>query len=690
MASVSAAAPALLAICALLLTTAALLQWAFQSWTLTAGYTGATLLLTALAGAGSYRKDRWQRRADLQPDRAVLLLAFNGTANPVAITDRAGRMICANAAHEDAFGAAGLLHSAQGDDEGPTRIDEALRTALLHGQAFGTVSDCNGGEWALDLRSGGRSNGFVIWSFSQQAPAKGAGAGEPLTLEHAQRLLATLPIGLALLDRHGSILFANLSFRQAVHGEAADGDLPSSAVALVVPEDRGALQEAISQSGGRSGAAALSIRLAATAEQPLTMGVTALDGVGDAAVLLSLKDAAEEARLKRQIGQATKMQAVGQLAGGVAHDFNNVLTAILGYCDLMSQRHTPGDSDYEDLAMIKSNANRAASLTRQLLAFSRQQTLRPQIVQLPEVLSEVSAMLKRLIGADIRLEVRHQLGLGPVRADPQQLEQVIINLAVNARDAIAEKGGEGRLTISTRRMSPTDVRRMDNDILPPAEYTALVVEDTGTGIAPDRLGKIFEPFYTTKELGKGTGLGLSTVYGIVKQSGGFIFADNHAEGGARFSVYLPVYNALPGDDMGSAPDVASKEPKRRYGGTGRILLVEDEDMVRTVAQRSLTRLGYAVTTAADGEEGLRCIEQQEPFDLVISDVVMPNLNGPAMMQAIRERYPDLPVIFMSGYAEEQLRREIDIARMYFLAKPFTMTDIGTKVATLLEPQPAPD
>ena len=276
----------------------------------------------------------------------------------------------------------------------------------------------------------------------------------------------------------------------------------------------------------------MAIRLRSSPEEPVTLSIAGVRGLGEGSVLLSLKDSSEETRLKRQIAQATKMQAVGQLAGGVAHDFNNVLTAIIGFCDLMLLRHTPGDSDYDDIQQIRANSNRAASLTRQLLAFSRQQTLRPQVLQLPDVVSDVSQMLKRLLGERIALAVDHDRDLGAVRADKTQLEQVIVNLAVNARDAMHGAGskgggdGAGTLRLATRRVTASQVRAMKSDVLPVADYTALIVSDTGSGIPPENIGKIFEPFFTTKDLGKGTGLGLSTVYGIVKQSGGFIFADS--------------------------------------------------------------------------------------------------------------------------------------------------------------------
>jgi two-component system cell cycle sensor histidine kinase/response regulator CckA len=350
----------------------------------------------------------------------------------------------------------------------------------------------------------------------------------------------------------------------------------------------------------------------------------------------------------------------------------------------MLLRHTPGDSDYDDIQQIRANSNRAAALTRQLLAFSRQQTLRPEVLQLPDVVSEVSQLLKRLLGERIEFKVRHDRNLGPVRADPQQLEQVIVNLAVNARDAIQARGqSKGKLTLSTRRVLAKDVRKMGSEILPAADYTVLVVQDTGGGIPGENLSKIFEPFFTTKEQGKGTGLGLSTVYGIVKQSGGFIFADNvmGVDGrpeGARFTVYLPVHHG-----PAPAPRTPAAEKSSQWSGGGRVLLVEDEDMVRAVAERALTRAGYQITACSDGEEGLAAVAQGGAFDLVVSDVVMPGMDGPAMAKAIRRLRPQLPVLFMSGYAEEQLRNEIDIADMHFIAKPFSVQQIGDKVGEVL-------
>ncbi|MBY0581709.1 MAG: response regulator [Sphingomonas sp.] len=508
---------------------------------------------------------------------------------------------------------------------------------------------------------------------ASMAPAIGGNAAS-----HVSSLVSLMPFSMALIDREGRFLQMNDAFVRAAEIDLAAPPLyPGD---LVVREDKAAVADAVRRfAGGATHSGDMAVRLASRPDEPVALSIAGARGLGDAAVLLSLKDNGEETRLKREVAQATKMQAVGQLAGGVAHDFNNILTAIIGHCDLMLMRHSPGDSDYDDIQQIKANSNRAASLTRQLLAFSRQQTLRPQILQLPDIISEVSNLLKRLLGETVTLTVQHGRGLGPVRADPGQLEQVVMNLAVNARDAMVAKSehGGGTLTIQTIAVSAADVRKMGTDLLPVADYTALKISDTGVGIPPDVLPKIFEPFFTTKEVGKGTGLGLSTVYGIVKQSGGYIFSDSKVGHGTVFTIYLPVYSAPA--SAGTAPKQRALPPKVRQGelwGSGTILLVEDEDMVRAVAERALTRQGYTVITAENGEVALDLLEQHARPDLLISDVVMPSMDGPTMVRRARERYPDLPILFMSGYAEEQLRKSIDLDQVSFLAKPFSVQQLA--------------
>ena len=497
------------------------------------------------------------------------------------------------------------------------------------------------------------------------------------SLAYVETLLSLLPFGLGMADRDGRLLFFNNAFARAA-GIPPDGK-PSYPGDLVINEDQAAVADSIRRYAiGPQMSGDMQVRLRGAPEEPVSLSLAGVRGLGEAAVLLSLKDNSEESRLKRQVAQQTKMQAVGQLAGGVAHDFNNILTAIIGHCDLMLMRHTPGDSDYDDIQQIKANSNRAAILTRQLLAFSRQQTLRPQVLQLPDVVSEVSSLLKRLLGENMTLEVYHGRSLGPVRADPGQLEQVIVNLVVNARDAMPDGG---TVTIRTFSVSASDVRDMKNEIMPIGDYTGLSIGDTGVGIAPEFLGKIFEPFYTTKAVGKGTGLGLSTVYGIIKQSGGFIFPESERGKGTVFNIYLPV-NAITEEEPPSQT-ITRRRPPAETWGTGTILLVEDEDMVRSVAERALTRQGYTVVSASDGEQGLARLAQSEKIDLLISDVVMPGMDGPTMVRAVRANHPDMPVLFMSGYAEEQLRKSIDIEDVAFLPKPFSVTQLAEAARDVL-------
>ncbi len=548
--------------------------------------------------------------------------------------------------------------------------------ALFHTGADGALRFVREGAAATPLRlvpvpyAEGDGAPLLVALLDEAAPPP---ALNPGGADAARALVALMPFGVALIDREGRLLHFNEAFARVAGADPAAPPLyPGD---LVVREDKAAIADAVRRfTGGAAQAAEIAVRLAARPDEPLALSISGARGLGEAAVLLAVKDSGEESRLKREVAQATKMQAVGQLAGGVAHDFNNILTAILGHCDLMLMRHAPGDSDYDDIQQIRANSNRAASLTRQLLAFSRQQTLRPQLLQLPDVISEVSNLLKRLLGETVTLEVKHGRNLGPVRADPGQLEQVVMNLAVNARDAMLGKGQRsgGTLTIETLAVPAADVRRMDSEILPVADYTALRISDTGTGIPPDVLPKIFEPFFTTKEVGKGTGLGLSTVYGIVKQSGGYIFADSRPGQGAVFTIYLPVHRA-------GAPVRAAKAPKRAepapQWGSGTVLLVEDEDMVRAVAERALSRQGYSVLTAEHGEAALELLGRVDRPDLLITDVVMPTMDGPTMVRQVRQRYPDLPILFMSGYAEEQLRKSIDIDNVAFLPKPFSVQQL---------------
>ena len=622
-------------------------------------------------------------RVGTQDDLLLWRFAKPGTPDPLT---RAGSRLRGRAG--DLLGRAGVL-AAFVDPHGRivacNRLFEkrALAPDLVEGEARITdVLQETDEEGQFQLRTegeAGRRLRAVLVPLDPPGPADYGNFylfDSPDTLpmsssSHLQALLDMLPIGLALVDGDGRFLTMNQAF---VHAAGIAGTAkPVYPGDLVVKEDKAAVADAVRRNArGPAMSGDIAVRLARQPAEPVALTIAGLRGLGDAAVLLLLKDNSEEAKLKRQVAQATKMQVVGQLAGGVAHDFNNILTAIIGHCDLMLMRHTPGDIDYDDIQQIKSNSNRAAGLTRQLLAFSRQQTLRPQVLQLPDVVSEVSHLLKRLLGETVELVVKHGRNLGPIRADPGQLEQVIINLAVNARDAMAPKGG-GTLTIQTYSVKADQVAELGSDILPIADYSALSVTDTGTGIAPGILGKIFEPFFTTKEVGKGTGLGLSTVYGIVKQSGGFIFADSKLEEGTRFVIYLPVHREEAASSRSRTPAKAKKD---ELWGSGTVLLVEDEPMVRSVAERALTRHGYKVLTADNGEEALEIVGRGEPIDLLISDVVMPGMDGPTVVREARKSRSDLKILFMSGYAEEQLRKSIDIENVNFLPKPFSVTELA--------------
>ncbi|MBB5687343.1 hybrid sensor histidine kinase/response regulator [Sphingobium boeckii] len=534
----------------------------------------------------------------------------------------------------------------------------------------------------MPLETGVIDTPTLLFLIDDEYAASGRIAGKGGTGSHLQALLSMLPLGLALTDRDGRFLFVNDAFARAAGLE--EGTMPVYPGDLVVGEDKAAVADTVRRFG--TGQQALSgdiaVRLLNHPEEPVALTIAGARGLGEAAVLLSLKDTSEESKLKRQAEQATKMQAVGQLAGGVAHDFNNILTAIIGHCDLMMMRHQPGDSDYDDIQQIKSNSSRAANLTRQLLAFSRQQTLRPQVLQLPDAVSEVSNLLKRLLGETVNLVINHGRDLGAVRADPGQLEQVIVNLAVNARDAMQSRSSGGTLTIQTYALPASEVRALGSEILPIANYTALKMSDNGSGIPSEILSKIFEPFFTTKEVGKGTGLGLSTVYGIVKQSGGFIFADSKLGEGTVFTIYLPVHQA-----EAVVEAVTPKKAKQgELWGSGTILLVEDEDMVRAVAERALTRHGYTVLTATNGEEALEVLAGDIAIDLLVSDVVMPTMDGPTMVKIARETFPDMPILFMSGYAEEQLRKSIDLDRVAFLPKPFSVHQLAEAAKAAITPK----
>jgi len=503
------------------------------------------------------------------------------------------------------------------------------------------------------------------------------------------RFFNDTPFAIATLDGDGRIVRTNAPFGRIFHwsGEAKSLELqPLSA--LIGEASRERLGRALADaSAQRSEVEPVDAVLNAEGEHAVRLYISASEVSAGSPEQINVYalDMTDQRKLEAQFAQSQKMQAVGQLAGGVAHDFNNLLTAIIGFSDLLLLKHKPGDPSFSELMQIKQNANRAAGLTRQLLAFSRRQTLRPQVLELPLIVDDLTVLLKRMIGEKATLKVEHGRNIWPVRADVVQLEQVIINLVVNARDAMPNGGS---ITLRTSNIGEADAVALKFEGLLPADYVLIDVEDTGTGMSQEVLDKIFEPFFTTKELGKGTGLGLSTVYGIVKQTEGFIYPVSTLGVGTTFKIFLPRY-VLSAEEA-AAKAAAAAAPARDLTGHERILLVEDEESVRAFSARALKATGYEVYEADGGEEALEILDELDyALDLIISDVVMPEMDGPTMLKVIREKAPDLKVIFVSGYAEESVRRDIEDDRSVdFLPKPYSLDQINSKVKEVLSRQDA--
>lgn len=391
-----------------------------------------------------------------------------------------------------------------------------------------------------------------------------------------------------------------------------------------------------------------------------------------------LNDATELKTLEAQFVQSQKMQAIGQLAGGVAHDFNNLLTAISGHCDLLLLRHDQRDQDYGDLIQIHENANRAAALVSQLLAFSRKQTLLPETLDIRDTLSDLTHLLNRLVGERVTLTLSHDPLIRAIRADKRQLEQVLMNLVVNARDAMPQ-GGEIRIETETLTLdAPLERNRA---VIPPGEWVTIKVSDEGVGIPPDRLQKVFEPFYTTKRTGEGTGLGLSTAYGIIKQTGGYIFVDSVQNRGTTFTLFFPVHKHVAAVVEPAQSKIEANKAATAKHGEGVILLVEDEAPVRAFASRALRMRGYTVLEAESAEDALDVLSDKAlDVDVFVTDVVMPGMDGPSWVrEALKER-PGTRVVFVSGYSEGAFNEsEEPVPNSVFLPKPFSLSELTETV-----------
>ena len=485
--------------------------------------------------------------------------------------------------------------------------------------------------------------------------------------------LEAIPISLLRLDVEGRVFWGNAQARKMLRSSFEIGRTLGQ---IVQPLGRTIENLLHDVRTGREGSTGEMMRLLdSRGDTFVQVSLTLMTIQGQPSIMAVLTDASELRLLEDKFAQSQKMEAVGKLAGGVAHDFNNVLTAVSGHCDLLLLRKDANHPDFSDLTQIRQNANRAAALVRQLLAFSRKQTLQPRLLSVQDVVTDTLYLLDRLIGETITLSLEHGRDLGSVRADNQQLEQALMNLVVNARDAMPNGG---KVTIATENRTILTEEKRTGIVIPPGDYVEIRVMDSGHGIDPQVIGKVFDPFFTTKPQGEGTGLGLSTVYGIVKQSGGYILAENRDAGGACFTILLPRVEASQRELPRST--ITAEAQRTDQTGQGAVMLVEDEAPVRSFASRALKLRGYQVIEAESAEEAMELLTTEaDTIDVLVSDVVMPGMDGPTFAQKARELRPDLRVIFISGYAEDSFRKNLHDDDFLFLPKPFSLNDLTSKV-----------
>lgn len=605
------------------------------------------------------------------PEGFQHILSFHATAYVILSSE--GLCFYASEAFNNLVG--------QSSDDAPF-VDYDLKSQILHTQDGRTLKSAIvehhiGAHFPSPL-----TGKFVFFTDPLQAPeVEASNVSDEMAAILQHKLFIKMPLAMAVINDEREIVATNERFKQSFGRQGDIGKVKH----LVCEEDQVNFINYIKPiiSGGDQ-LEPFNVHYNTDNSLEGQVYATHYQGQNDEnyAVLFCL-DKTVEKNLEQQFVQAQKMQAVGQLAGGVAHDFNNLLTAIIGFCDLLLMRHAPGDNSFADINQIKQNANRAANLVRQLLAFSRQQTLRPKALNITDVLSDVSNLIRRLIGENIVFSLNLKRDLPMVRADQGQLEQVVMNLAVNARDAMK---GAGTLDIITRFIQAGDQEILNHNVIENTDYVVIDVKDTGTGMSKEVQEKIFDPFFTTKAVGEGTGLGLSTVYGIIKQTGGYIFVDSTEGQGTTFSIYLPVQDvtAFEVDDKdGDESDPSDKN--KDLSGKGCVLLVEDEDPVRMFATRALENKGYKVLEADSGETALEILNQHDhTIDLLITDVIMPIVDGPTLFKHARAINPNLPVIFISGYAEDIIRKDLEGGDFDFLAKPFSLVDLAEKVKLILD------
>jgi len=666
---------------------------------------GVFALLAALTGV--------LRVTAEDPTLGLLRAVLDGASEGIAVTAGAGRVIYANP----------TLRARSRAPQDFRTIEQAFGVQAGNAEAIYRLirAACEGRELEEEVQAGlsisvrplpgdARRSQLAAWTVRESVappPARSFEAPQPIAVPASpapaasappqadgaliretdtgfMRFFQNTPMAIATVDRAGKIARANALFTRLFEStrlgqkQQPDG---SSILDIVAERDRAALEAHISRAAGRRGELAppLDAALAGQGERWARFYVTPVDQEDEETAIVYALEITEQRSLESQFLQSQKLETVGQLAGGIAHDFNNVLSAIIMATDFLLNAHRPSDPSFQDIMQIKQNANRAASLVRQLLAFSRRQTLRPQVLDLGEALSDLSILLRRLIGEKVTLDVQRR-EVWPVKADLSQFEQVIVNLAINARDAMPDGG---KLTVRASNITQSETSKFEGWSLPAGDYVLVEVADTGTGIPPEIIGRIFEPFFSTKEVGKGTGLGLSTVYGIIKQTGGFILPESEVGKGTVFRIFLPRHTPTAEDLASIKPAAIEGRPSRAADDTGQgtILLVEDEEGLRGLNARGLKSRGYNVLEAGNGLEAIELIDGHDgSIDLVVSDVVMPEMDGPALLKELRKRSPNLKIIFVSGYAEEAFAKSLPEGGQFeFLAKPFTLKQLIAKV-----------
>lgn len=505
------------------------------------------------------------------------------------------------------------------------------------------------------------------------------------------RFFHNSPAAIATVDRAGRIVSSNATFARLFGSAADEKGARHTVFSFVSQSERGKLEALLrGVIEGKAAPYEIELPLAGKEDRFVRFFVTPVEEdtveAGEAAIVHAI-DTSEEKKLELSFAQAQKMQAIGEFAGFIAHDFNNVLTTMIGNASLLLAKVRPTDPGFQELNQIRQYGTRAASLVRQLLAFARRETLVPEMLHAGDVISDLATGLMRRVATEkVKIETNYARDLWPVKADINQFERVLINLAANARDAMPNGG---TLKIRTANIAPAESQKFRYEGMPSAEYVMIEVADTGVGIAPEAVGKIFEPFFTTKDKNKGTGLGLAAVYGIVKQSGGFIYVESKLGEGATFRIFLPRYIPTENEtiavrDAAQAKAAADAKPVN-LTGRGTVLLVEDEDGVRRFASHALTMRGFTVLEAADGEEGLDIAKKEDGnIDIIVSDVMMPVMDGPTMLKEIRKaNLKRTKVIFASGYSEG-LADQLPGEQFSFLPKPFDLVGLVKAVKEELQ------